>query len=149
MTPAQKKILDTEIARQAAENAPVGHFEGLTDQFGQGISLGSIDQARAGLERLTGNAGDYDASMERQRKRREKYSAANPFKAGTAAALGAVAPVVMSYVGGLGAAPVTGGASLALPAATTARALPLIMDAFYGVGGAGKVAAANTLGAAS
>jgi hypothetical protein len=84
--------------------------------------------------------------MERQRKRREKYSAANPFKAGTAAALGAVAPVVMSYVGGLGAAPVTGGASLALPAATTARALPLIMDAFYGVGGAGKVAAASTLG---
>jgi hypothetical protein len=146
MTPAQQKILDKEIARQAAANAPVGHFEGLMDQFGQGISLGSIDEARAGLERLTGNAGDYDASMDRQRKQREKYSAANPFKAGTAAALGAVAPVVMSYVGGLGAAPVTGGASLALPAATTARALPLIMDAFYGVGGAGKVAAANTLG---
>jgi hypothetical protein len=146
MTPAQEKILADAVARQAAVNAPVGHFEGLTDQFGQGISLGSIDEARAGLERLTGNAGDYDASMERQRKRREKYSAANPFKAGTAAALGAVAPVVMSYVGGLGAAPVTGGASLALPAATTARALPLIMDAFYGVGGAGKVAAASTLG---
>jgi hypothetical protein len=35
---------------------------------------------------------------------------------------------------------------MALPAATTARALPLIMDAFYGVGGAGKVAAASTLG---
>jgi hypothetical protein len=146
MTPAQKKILDTEIARQAAENAPVGHFEGLTDQFGQGISLATLDEARAGLERLTGKSGDYDASMERQRKRREKYAAANPLKAGTAAALGAVTPVVMSYLGGLGAAPVTGGASMVLPAATTARALPLIMDAFYGVGGAGKVAAANTLG---
>lgn len=146
MTPAQQKILDNEIARQAAENAPVGHFEGLTDQFGQGISLGSIDEATAGLERLTGKSGDYDASMERQRKRREKYAAANPFKAGMAASLGAVTPVVMSYVGGLGAAPFTGGASLAVPAATTARALPLIMDAFYGVGGAGKVAAANTFG---
>lgn len=146
MTPAQEKILADAVARQAAANAPVGHFEGLTDQFGQGISLGSIDEARAGLERLTGNAGDYDASMERQRRRREKYASENPFKAGTAAALGAVAPVVMSYVGGLGAAPVTGGASLALPAATTARALPLIMDAFYGVGGAGKVAATNTVG---
>lgn len=146
MTPAQEKILADAVARQAAVNAPVGHFEGLTDQFGQGISLGSIDEARAGLERLTGNAGDYDASIERQRKQREKYAAANPLKAGTAAALGAVTPVVMSYLGGMGAVPVTGGASMVLPAATTARALPLIMDAFYGVGGAGKVAAANTLG---
>jgi hypothetical protein len=146
MTPAQQKILDDAMARQAAENAPVGNFEGLTDQFGQGMSLGTIDEARAGLERLTGNAGDYDASMERQRRRREKYASENPFKAGMAASLGAVTPVVMSYVGGLGAAPVTGGASLAVPAAVTARALPLVMDAFFGVGGAGKVAAANTLG---
>lgn len=145
MTPAQKKILADAVARQAAVNAPVGHFEGLTDQFGQGISLGSIDEARAGLERLTGNAGNYDASMERQRKRREKYAAANPLMAGTAAAFGAVTPVFMSYLGGMTAAPFTGGASMVLPAATTARALPLIMDALYGVGGAGKVAAANTI----
>ena len=146
MTPAQQKILDNEIARQAAENAPVGHWRGLTDDFSEGISLGTSDEMRAALDRAIGSSGDFDRSMERQRRSREKYSAANPLKSATARALGAVAPVVMSYVGGLGAAPVTGGASLALPAATTARALPLIMEAFYGVGGAGKVAAANTLG---
>lgn len=142
MTPEQQKIL----AEAAAENAPVGHFRGLTDQFGQGMSLGTIDEATAGLERLTGKAGDYDASMERQRKQRVKYAAENPLKAGTAAALGAVTPVVMSYLGGLGAAPFTGGTSMVLPVATTARALPLVMDALYGVGNAGKVAAASTFG---
>ncbi len=146
MTPAQKKILDEAKAREAAKNAPVDHWQGLADQFGQGISLGSVDEARAGFERVTGKSGDYDASMERQRRDREKYAAANPYKAATATALGAVAPVVMSYIGGVGAAPFTGGTSLAVPAVTTARALPLIMDAFYGVGGAGKVAAANTVG---
>ena len=145
MTPEQKRMLANFKAKQAAENAPVDHWQGLADQFGQGISLGSVDEARAGFERVTGKSGDYDASMERQRRDREKYAAANPYKAATATALGAVAPVVMSYIGGVGAAPFTGGTSLAVPAATTARALPLIMDAFYGVGGAGKVAAANTL----
>jgi hypothetical protein len=146
MTPAQKEILDKAKERQAAENAPVGHLQGLADHFGQGISLGSIDEARAGFDRITGESGDYDSSMERQRRDRERYAAANPYKASIATALGAVAPVVMSYAGGVSGAPFTGGTSLAVPAATTARALPLVMDAFYGVGGAGKVAAANTLG---
>ena len=129
----------------AKENPRIGHLQGLREQFEQGISLGTLDEGRAALERATGKAGDYDLSMERQRRDRERYAAANPYKAGTAAALGAVAPVVMSYLGGAGAAPFTGGASMVLPAATTARALPIVMDALYGVGGAGKVAAANTL----
>jgi hypothetical protein len=145
MTPAQQKILDAAKARRAAADAPIGHLQGLREQFEQGISLGSLDEGRAAFERATGKAGDYDLSMERQRRDRERYAAANPYKAGTAAALGAVAPVVMSYMGGVGAAPFTGGASMVLPAATTARALPIVMDAFFGVGGAGKVAAANTL----
>ena len=146
MTPAQKKILDEAVARQAAENAPVGHWRGLTDDFAQGASLGTSDEMTAALDRAIGSSGDFDSSMERQRRSREKYSAANPFKSATARALGAVAPVVMSYIGGGAAAPFTAGTSMALPAATTARAIPLIMEALYGVGGAGKVAAVNKMG---
>lgn len=123
-----------------------GHFRGLTDDFAQGASLGTSDEMTAALDRAIGKSGDFNRSIERQRLLRENYSAANPLKSATARALGAVVPVVMSYIGGGAAAPFTAGTSMALPAATTARAIPLIMEALYGVGGAGKVAAVNTIG---
>jgi hypothetical protein len=145
-TLAQQKILDAAKARQAAADAPVGHWRGLTDDFAQGASLGTSDEMTAALDRAIGSSGDFDSSMERQRRSREKYSAANPLKSATARALGAVAPVVMSYIGGGAAAPFTAGTSMVLPAAATGRAIPLVMEALYGVGGAGKVAAVNTIG---
>lgn len=145
MTPAQQKILDDAKARRAAADVPVGHFRGLRDAFGQGISLGSIDEMTAGLDRAMGDSGDYDRSMELQKRSREKYNAANPMKAATATALGAAAPVIASYLAGGATAPVTGGMSMALPAATTARATATVLDALYGTGGVGKVAAANTI----
>lgn len=100
-----------------------GMLTGLTQQFGQGASLGTADEIQAGLEAATG--GKYTQSMRRQQRERELFAQEHPYLSAGATTLGAVAPMVMSMF----AAPATGGAA---PAAAGARSLQLIGNAFRG-----------------
>ena len=127
-----------------AEAAQVpGYFSGLLQHLNQGISVGTSDEMYAGLERAMGNEGDFDKSMARQKIQRNNFAKKYPLSSGTATGIGAILPIAASTIAGLAGAPASGGTSLALPVATSAKVLPMIMEAFYGGGKA--VQAANTL----
>ena len=100
-----------------------GMLTGLTQQFGQGLSLGTADEMQAGLEAATG--GKYTQSMRRQQRERELFQQEHPWLAAGATTLGAVAPMVGSVL----LAPETAGAA---PVAAGTRAAQLIGNAFRG-----------------
>jgi len=106
-----------------------GFIRGTLQQFGQGLSLGSADEATAGLTALTG--GNYDESLRRQQNERDAFSQANPITSGIATGVGGIVPVVMSAIGGSvgGPAGTVAGAGVA-----GGRALQLTMNALSGRG---------------
>ncbi len=121
----------------AAKVSP-GLLTGIAQQFNQGISLGGADELMAGAEKLAG--GDYRGSLERQRREREAFQSRHPYLSAAATGLGAVAPVVMSTIGGAAggtlAAPGPGtiAGGVAGGSAAGSRALQLTMNALYGGG---------------
>ena len=100
-----------------------GLLTGLTQQFGQGLLLGTADELGALAEKLGGNG--YEQSMRRQQRERELFQQEHPWLSAGATTLGAVAPMVGSVL----LAPETAGAA---PVAAGARAAQLIGNAFRG-----------------
>jgi hypothetical protein len=119
-----------EAYRQHAKKISPGMISGVAQQFTQGMSLGGADELQAAIEAAAGS--DYRASLERQRREREAFQSQNPYISAAATGLGAVAPVVMSTLGGTLAAP--GPGTIAAGGAAGGRALQLTMNALYGGG---------------
>lgn len=110
--------------QHAAKNSP-NMVSGLAQQFNQGISLGTADEAQAGFEAALTDATYRDA-MERQRREREAFASKNPYLSAAATATGALLPTAAAtFFGG----PVGG-------AATGSRALNMTLNALYGGGNA-------------
>lgn len=120
--------LEAKAGKPSDNSQPV--WSGALQQFNQGLSLGGADEISAGIDAVTG--GNYERSMETQRKQREQFQQEHPWISGTATALGAAAPVAASLL----LAPETAGASTA---GAGARALQLTRAALGG-GNTGRVA---------
>lgn len=119
-----------EAARQMYfDEIRPGFIRGTLQQFGQGLSLGAADEATAGLTALTG--GNYNESLRRQQNERDAFAQRNPITSGIATGLGAVAPVVMSGIGGSLGGPA---GTAAAAGATGSRALQLTLNALTGRG---------------
>ena len=124
------KVYQAETPAEAYEQHAIattkspGMLTGLTQQFGQGLSLGFADEMQAGLFEAPGE-GTYRQSMRRQQRERELFQQEHPWLSAGATTVGALAPMV----GSMFAAPATGGAA---PVAAGARAAQLIGNAFRG-----------------
>jgi len=127
-----------EAYRQHAKKTSPGMASGLAQQFNQGITLGGADELQAGVEKLFG--GQYEGSLERQRRERAAFQANNPYLSALATGVGATLPVIASTVAGTAGGPA---GAVAAGGATGTRALKLTLDALYGGGNA--VRRANTI----
>lgn len=118
-----------EARQQYFDEIRPGFIRGTLQQFGQGLSLGSADEATAGLTALTG--GDYNQSLRRQQNERDAFAQKNPITSGIATGVGAIAPVIMSALGGSLGGPA---GTAAAAGASGSRALQLTLNALTGRG---------------
>lgn len=122
-----------EAYRQHARKTSPSMASGLAQQFNQGITLGGADELQAGVEKLFG--GQYEGSLERQRRERAAFQANNPYLSALATGVGATLPVIASTIAGAAGGPP---GAVAAGGATGARALKLTLDALYGRQGRAK-----------
>lgn len=100
-----------------------GFLGGLTQQFNQGLSMGTADELQAGAEAALSDE-TYRGAMDRQRYERERFQGEHPYISAGATAAGAILPTALATIYG---GPVGG-------AATGSRALNMTLNALYGGG---------------